>query len=174
VTLELVQLLTTLGFDKRIKTRLVRHAPHNLKEILERDMLGLYTAYERDPRFDGCKQVVCFYRDKGTRARFHGVYRVLGKRAAKNGDIPRNNDLAKRWKAASHHFYVLELDEQFADLKDRLVIEWGRGYSGMVSEVIAKQSHTRNIRTWSSPGPIFRLLGLQPYLFTIERSLRPR
>jgi len=76
------------------------------------------------------------------------VYRVLGKRAAKNGDIPRNNDLAKRWKAASHHFYVLELDEQFADLKDRLVIEWGRGTQAWCQRL----SRSKAILEISEPG----------------------
>jgi hypothetical protein len=62
----------------------------------------------------------------GTRAGFYGVYRVLGYNPASKGRILPGCRWSEEWNQEAQFFYDLERDERFDDLRDRLIIDWGR------------------------------------------------
>jgi hypothetical protein len=129
--IRLTDVLRPAGFDPTIRTKLVRHkdARVSAEELRQNELGGqtwleLYQGYQKKPVFNNVKQVVSFYGLPGTRAGFYGVYRVLDRIPARDGPpVPSG----QRWGQDCNYFYKLEQDRRFHDLRDRLVIEWGKG-----------------------------------------------
>ena len=127
----LSHLLKITGFDLGIRTKLVRHKDsrtsieglrHNQADGLP--WLDVYQAYQKDPVFHRAGQVISFYGLSGTRAAFYGVYKVLGCRSSSQGlAIPSGEN----WGQGCNYFYELERLSEFDDLRDRLIIDWGKG-----------------------------------------------
>jgi len=109
------------GFDPEVPTKLVRH-PDSIvrsRELHQQERFETYQAYQAEPRFDDIKQIVAFRGSSGTRAIFHGVYTVHGRRPAR--DVPGPQEL----KVTAQWFYDLRRDPRYDDLQHRLVIDWG-------------------------------------------------
>ena len=69
-----------------VRAEATRVALHRLR----RDgWIDYYQGFQRRPVFDGCEQIVSFMGAGKTRARFLGVYRVVGRREPKNVKLPR-------------------------------------------------------------------------------------
>ena len=77
----IVDLLEVLGFDDRLKSKLVRHqdARYDVPALIRDGWFDLYQSLQKRPVFKDCKQIVSFVGDGSKRARFVGVYRVLNK-----------------------------------------------------------------------------------------------
>lgn len=88
--LGIVDLLRGYGYDPQLKAKLVRHqdARFDVPALIRDGWFDLYQQLQKKPIFDGCNQLVSFVGDGPGRARFVGVYPVLGQRAASKADAP--------------------------------------------------------------------------------------
>jgi hypothetical protein len=142
VTRELgvLDILSLYGFDAAGRSRLVRHQdPRSpIDGLVRRGWFELYQSYQRGGLFDGLESVVSFCGLSGTRAEFHGVYRVLGQRPARDGvTLPGCSD-SFVWQSEAEVFYDLERDPRFDSLRGRLVIDWGGGTRRWVQKLSNK------------------------------------
>lgn len=119
----ILDLLTLRGFDPRCKSKLVRHQDNDGRLINE-GWIDRYQALQSKPIFHDCDFIVVLIGDDGTRAKFHGVYRVLEERAATPDDIPADSPMAE-WSYQDLFYYELEHLPQYDDFEGRVVIEWG-------------------------------------------------
>lgn len=122
----ILDLLILRGFDAHCKSKLVRHQDNDGKLINE----GWFDRYQalqnkKSHVFRDCDFIVALIGDSGTRAKFHGVYRVLEEREATPEDIPADSPMAE-WDYQDLYYYELEHQPQYADFEGRVVIEWGR------------------------------------------------
>ena len=76
----IIELLRLRGFDATLPTKFVRHQDKrwDVNDLMRRDWLDFYQATQGKPIFDHCNQIVSFIGAGGTKARFIGVYRVVG------------------------------------------------------------------------------------------------
>jgi hypothetical protein len=129
----LIDILKLSGFDPypSLRTKLVRHQDRRypVQELRRNGWLELYQSYQAKPKFGKAQQIISFYGLPGTRAGFYGVYRVLAYRPHQAGEGPILNscDWSKTWNQEAKHFYKLERDSRFDDLRDRIIIDWGAG-----------------------------------------------
>jgi len=125
----LFDILKLGGFDTTLPTKLVRHQHRRypIQEVRRQGWLELYQCYQGQPKFHDAKQIVTFYGLSGTRAGFYGVYKVLAHHAARKGPTLPGCEWSREWKRDAEFFYELRLDRRFADLRDRLIIDWGPG-----------------------------------------------
>lgn len=125
--LGVLDLLTMRGFDSSRPAKLVRHqwAKGDIRNLVIHGWLDAYQSYQSRPVFDGCEYIVSFVGTEGTRARFIGVYRVLGRRDGHQVPLPPGCPYEK-WQKCPY-YYDLERVPGFEDLENRIVIEWGRG-----------------------------------------------
>jgi hypothetical protein len=135
----LIEVLSRAGFDPNIATKLVRHtdhAGHPVQLLRQGDELELYQSYQGLPKFRGAMQIVSFYGLPGTRAGSYGVYKVLGCQPVSEA---RPLQPSQIWMVGgSQFFYELERDPRFHDLRDRLIIDWGRGTRTWVKNLCDK------------------------------------
>jgi hypothetical protein len=111
------------------RTRFVRHQDKRFRlDELRRDgFFELYQQYQGAARFHNVDYVVSFYGGTQTRAVFYGIYRVKGFVSAKKGRIAPECSDSQEWHDTASFFYDLEPLDEFLDLRDRLVIDWGKG-----------------------------------------------
>lgn len=136
--LGIIDLLKIYGFNRRHKTKLVRHKSKDddIPALVRNGWFDLYQRIQTRPIFRGCGQVVSFIGDGPGRARFVGVYRVLHESAALAIDLPANCPYSK-WADKPKHLYELEKCPEFVDLEGRVVVAWGKG-------AIAWHQHLKN------------------------------
>ena len=122
----ILDLLTLRGFDPGCKSKLVRHQDND-GTLINGGWLDHYQALQnkRNHVFRDCDFIVALIGDGGTRAKFHGVYRILEERAATPDDIPTDSPMAE-WNYQDLYYYELEHQSQYVDFKGRVVIEWGK------------------------------------------------
>lgn len=135
--LGLVDILKIEGFDPSLATKLVRHQDRRypVEELRRRDWLELYQSYQSKPKFHLAKQIISFCGLSGTRAVFHGVYRVLGHCPAKEGPVPTSCGWSQEWNRTAQFYYDLERNTQFDDLRGRVIIDWGPGTLAWVQKL---------------------------------------
>lgn len=126
--LGIVDLLKAFGFDDQLKSKLVRHqdSRYDIPTLMREGWFELYQSLQGRPVFSGCEQIVCFVGDGGTRARFIGVYRVLGETPANPTHVPKRCPYTE-WRTDSNYFYKLRYEPQYEDLVGRIVMDWGAG-----------------------------------------------
>jgi hypothetical protein len=127
--ISLTELLTARGFQpdgKRVK--LVRHkdSRFDLEALRRSPWFDFYQRYQSKPVFEGCTQIISFLGEDSGRSRFVGVYDVGPRRPAADAPLPALCPHPE-WADATHNYYPLEKREEFGDLEDRLVIDWGKG-----------------------------------------------
>ena len=142
MTLGLIDILKIAGFNECVPSKLVRHQDprYPVQVLRQRNWLELYQAYQGRPIFHKVEQVVSFYGLTGTRAAFYGVYRVRGHRPAKKGPVLASCSWSQEWnqEEEAKYFYDLEQDSRFDSLRDRLIIDWGRGTLAWVQRLSNK------------------------------------
>jgi len=107
------ELLRSRGLTSERKAKLVRHKDNRM------DLYNLYRynrpaflEYQRGQVrevFKGVELIVVFIGEEGRRARFVGVYRILGGKKI----------------AEKNFYYDIEEAQGFEDLKERVIIDWG-------------------------------------------------
>jgi hypothetical protein len=124
----LLDILRIGGFSASPLSRLVRHQHdrYPAEELRRHDWLELYQSYQGRAVFHHADQIVSCYGIVGTRAVFYGVYKVLRHRPASEGRTLPNCPWSQEWHQEAYFFYDLQRNERFDDLRDRLIINWGR------------------------------------------------
>lgn len=109
------------------KTKLVRHNLSN-PDVLrnyENGLLEYYQAIQTSTRFKNTETVISFLGTDSTNAVFQGCYQVGGSVPFKTVERPKG--LVVGNNADDCVFYELIKTDVLAELKDRLVVEWGKG-----------------------------------------------
>jgi hypothetical protein len=158
-----LDLFGTKGWTPTKRTRFVRHQDKRFPiDQLRRDgCLELYQRYQGRSVFHGADYVVSFYAGAQTRAVFYGIYRVKGFVPANRGEVRNNYPWSRTWHDTAKFYYDLELLEDFLDLRDRIVIDWGRGTRSWV-----QKSQNRSVVELREPGR-----SLPPFEDYLEFSL---
>jgi hypothetical protein len=167
--IRLTDILKLANFDSSIPTKLVRHIDARVPlENLRQNVwngevwLDLYQGYQKGPVFHRVRQIVSFYGLAGTRAGFYGVYKVLGHVPAGEGpEIPPS----EKWGVGCNFFYKLQRDQQFDGLRDRLIIDWGKGAINWHQHLNEKQD--KEVLELLAPGR-----SLPPFVDYLKFSLR--
>lgn len=117
VMITIQELLYNRGLKRNEKIKLVRHqedwGSDNTYDWYVRDRKEFLWKYQREqgrPVFHGVDNIVSFIGEEGTLARLIGVFRVKGFR-----------------KGKKRYYYRLEERREFNDLRDKVIIDWGRG-----------------------------------------------
>lgn len=126
--LTLHSMLLQFGFDENRSTKLVRHRDRrfDIEKIYRADQFDFYQSIQSQPVFQGCDQIVSFLGRPGTHAAFVGVYDVNHIEGPGNHALPDGFPFP-HMNTANCYRYDLQMNGRFTDLRDRLVIDWGRG-----------------------------------------------
>ena len=124
--LGILDLLTLRGFDRRQPAKLVRHMDnrYDVYDLYRRGWLGAYQSFQRRSVFDNCDRIVSFLGMEGNRAKFVGVYRVLGHMSGDKGTLPPGCPYTE-WLDNRDRYYELEPESGYEDLENRVIIDWG-------------------------------------------------
>jgi hypothetical protein len=124
--MNIVELLEIKGLDTSKRIKLVRHQDqrYDVKEFQRKGQLDIYQSYQGYEIFN-CDIIVSFLGLEGTKALFYGVFKV-GK-VSPPGVVPTPKGFPfPEWYQDNVHYELIEI-EGYEDLKDRVIIEWGRG-----------------------------------------------
>ena len=124
--LGILDLLTVRGFDPKCKSKLVRHQEKgkDIPALIRDGWMDLYQSHQLKNIFGTCEFIVTFIGDGGTRAKLLGVYRVTRVRHLPSADVPDDSPFTD-WRDQAWYIYDLQHQPQYADLEERVVIEWG-------------------------------------------------
>ena len=122
--LSVVELLKLRGLDCDARVKLARHqdARYDLYELMVSGHLETYQSYQSKPVFN-CDYIVAFFGMARNKARLIGVYEV-GERCLAQ-DYPPPLDFPLAIEPFEFHYELEEL-HGFDDLKERVVIDWGK------------------------------------------------
>lgn len=126
--LGLQELLMSRGFKlegKRVK--IVRHKDkrYDVDELRREGWFDLYQSTQGPAVYDECDQIVVFIGEKGTSARFVGVYDVGPRSPADLAPFPDGCPFLD-WARPGNWLYRLDKCRGFEDFEERLVIDWGK------------------------------------------------
>lgn len=129
-TLTIGKILGLLGFDLSKKIKLVRHKDNRQTKIINGEQAdgtpyewyrwdkAKFMAYQSEQHLDifkGVDFIISFIGEESTTARFIGIYRILGYDQNKKNKLESGN-----------FYYILEEVDGFDDLKERIIIDWGK------------------------------------------------
>ncbi len=127
-------LLVLAGIDP-VQVRLVRHQDNRLRpgRLYEawrndRDAFDAYQSVQRKARFQVGDLLASFVVTEARKTVFVGLYRVGGVHTLPQGSF----DALVRHDTSGQSKYDLQLIDQLADYRDRVVIEWGAGVRSWV------------------------------------------
>ncbi|HEK9102646.1 hypothetical protein KFD70_21625 [Bacillus pfraonensis] len=148
--LTLKTLLTMYGLDcSRTDIKLVRHKDSriNLAELYEKGEFELYQQHQEKDIFKNCTYIVSFLGNNDSKAKFIGVYKVISKQAVTDFQSDKKLDwMAPEIGKGKNFYYHLTPLSGFDDLKDRLVIDWGKSALSLHQLIIkTKESLLGNV-----------------------------
>ena len=122
------ELLINRGLKATDKIKLVRHKDtrkggtdvYALYRKNKAEFLAYQSAQKSEDKYKGADYIVSFIGEGGTRARFIGVYKILAKHP-----IDKKHRVSKE----DRFYYEMEEDTRFAELKERIIIDWGKSRS---------------------------------------------
>ena len=111
------------------RVKLIRHnlTKEEVAANYERGYLELYQSVQNHTRFRDCDMVICFLGTEGTNGVFQGCYRVGNFKPYCRAQFPENFTPDSGMIEGKSMVYELVKTDLLADMKDRLVIEWGKG-----------------------------------------------
>jgi hypothetical protein len=123
----ILEVLNLRGFPANARAKFVRHQDkrYPVEELIRDGYFEAYQASQRRPVFDGLDYIISFSGHAGTKARFYGVYEVIGRKAMAPSLLPAGC-LNPTWADPCPYFYVLRRDARFDEFSGRLIVEWGR------------------------------------------------
>lgn len=124
--INIVELLSLRGLDLASNIKIVRHQVlgHTLDEMLRKRQMEIYQCYQSENIYENCDYIISFVGLKKSKARFMGVYKVIGCRPAYEVPLPGEFLFHDLIPINGYH-YELEEDHRFDDMKWRVVIDWG-------------------------------------------------
>jgi hypothetical protein len=127
--MKLLELFTARGFTPhRRRVKLVRHkdSRFDVEELIRTGLFEKYQQFQGSPIFDDCEQIVAFVGERGSKSRFVGVFDVEARiPAAKRADFADSH--APVWIKGASYWYRTRRRDEFQDLENRLIIDWGLG-----------------------------------------------
>ena len=117
---------------KQINWERVKLIRHNLtNEVVaanyEQGYLELYQSVQSPTRFKNCDMVISFLGTEGTNGVFQGCYRVGDFKPYRRTQFPDDFTPDGGMNEDKSVVYELSKTDLLADMKDRLVIDWGKG-----------------------------------------------
>ncbi len=125
------------------KIKMIRHQhpPYDLSESVRRDQFDLYQ-WTQGRKVYNCEIVISFIGIEGAKAKLVGVYKIMNCEGPVDRPWPKEYFYQKM--KPGKYFYSVERLEQFSDLENRLVINWGKS--------------TRSWHQWLKDRPIIEIL----------------
>lgn len=129
--MDLIQLLQMEKFDLNKKIKLVRHTTENgydINLLYKEGLLIDYQSVQMNDIFNGCDYIISFIATENTKAKFVGVFELIGKAKVKEiKEIKELPDIGIEKFYEDEAFYYEQREVNIiSDLKDRLIIEWGK------------------------------------------------
>lgn len=111
------------------RVKLIRHnlTKEEIAANYERGYLELYQSVQNHARFRDCDMVISFLGTEGTNGVFQGCYRVGGSKPYIRTKFPEDFVPDSGMTEEKSVVYELVKTDLLADMKDRLVIDWGKG-----------------------------------------------
>ena len=111
------------------RVKLIRHnlTKEEIAANYERGYLELYQSVQNHARFRDCDMVISFLGTEGTNGVFRGCYRVGGSKPYIRTKFPEDFVPDSGMTEEKSVVYELVKTDLLADMKDRLVIDWGKG-----------------------------------------------
>ncbi len=126
-SVDIIELLENRGLDTSRRIKMLRHRSqdYDVHDLYKTGRFEAYQAVQGHDRLK-CDYVVSFLGLKKTRSLFVGVWRVQGSRPM--SDVARDPafPFPEWYDDGDTFFYDLEEIPGFEDIKDRVVIDWGR------------------------------------------------
>lgn len=115
---------------EQINWNRVKLARHNLTNKVvaahyERGYLEQYQTVQLPTQFQNCNMLISFLGTEGTNGVFQGCYRVGQFRPYRRAEFPE--DFPETGKEGVDVVWELTKMDLLADMKDRIVIDWGKG-----------------------------------------------
>lgn len=118
------ELLYNRNLDPKSKTKLVRHKDNRLDlysmYTIERDKFLIYQSQQGNDAFKGLDYIVSFIGEEGSLSRFIGVFKILNTQKLPDKSASIDGGLYQ-------YFYEMEEVLGFEDLKERAIVDWGKG-----------------------------------------------
>jgi len=92
--------------------------------LVRNGQLETYQSFQSRPVFD-CDYIVVFLGLAGSKAKFFGIYKVLNVRLSVPSDIPQNFVFSEMINDGDYYYTLKEMPG-YEDLKNRVVIDWGK------------------------------------------------
>ena len=125
--MDIIELLENRGLDTSRRIKMLRHQGrrYDVHDLYKTGRLAAYQSVQDHGRLD-CDYVVSFLGLEKTRSLFVGVWRVLGSQPM--SDVARDPafPFPEWYDEEDSIFYDMEEIPDFEDMKDRVVIDWGR------------------------------------------------
>ena len=111
------------------RVKLIRHnlTKEEIAANYERGYLELYQSVQNHARFRDCDMVISFLGTEGTNGVFQGCYRVGDSKPYIRAQFPEDFTPDSGMAEDKSVVYELVKTDLLADMKDRLVIDWGKG-----------------------------------------------
>ena len=111
------------------RVKLIRHnlTKEEVAANYERGYLELYQSVQNHARFRNCDMVISFLGTEGTNGVFQGCYRVGDSKLYIRAQFPEDFTPDSGMAEDKSVVYELVKTDLLADMKDRLVIDWGKG-----------------------------------------------
>ena len=125
--MKLQELLAYKGINLE-RTRLIRHNLSNgeIAAYYNQGQIETYQMIQRPSRFKNCDYVISFLGTEGTNGVFLGCYKVNGFSKYDVSKLPVNFSIELD-ASTDYVIFHLEATDILAELKNRLVIDWGKG-----------------------------------------------
>ncbi|MCP1297942.1 hypothetical protein NK356_01980 [Chryseobacterium sp. S0630] len=110
------ELLYNRGLKRNVKIKLVRHKDvrqdlYDLYKNHRSEFLSYQSSQSKDV-FKDVEYIVSFIGEEGIFARFIGVYQIKDR---------------QKFAEDRYHYEMIEVPEQYDDLKERVIIRWSNG-----------------------------------------------
>lgn len=127
-SLYLSDIIARTGIDPK-KIMLIRHSVNDkyFKRCMDMNMIKEYTRHQRANFAKGAEYWMIFLSGKSTTAKFYACYKVNGEGIKATQDMCLAGFPFPEWyEKEDEYLYSLEEVDIMSDLKNRLVIEWGK------------------------------------------------
>ena len=125
--MDIVEILELRGLDISMRIKMLRHqhVGYDIQKLYRLGQIEDYQAFQSNSVLHKCDVLVSFLGGEGRRAIFIGVWRVKKGHQAKMRKPPKGI-LYPDMYSKPLFFYETEEVQGFDDLKDRVVVDWGK------------------------------------------------
>jgi len=139
------ELLKNRNFEYSKDTILVRHKDSriNMFDLIDQNLFEYYQGSQSKTSFDNAKFMIVFIGLESTMSLFYNIYRINGSRDFEREIFPEiYKNMFPEWDKNEKiaKWYDLEPLSGFEDLKQRVIIDWGKGTLAWVQKYNEKNT----------------------------------